>query len=165
MRNPQGDCALNPEARQIETDFGKVPLEAVLNTGLFSEAKRRHIRFGTKSYTIPAPMCRRRKNTVWQVSCIGKGVPSTREVSIFSQQALAGRNSRKGTFLACHPSGLGGPSVRCWNAASLRAHGLWWRQFQDGWPSDPQFQEQLDSRWDGAWGDRRRSSFHRFRYG
>ncbi len=31
-------AALNPEARQIETDFGRVPLEAILDTGLFDEA-------------------------------------------------------------------------------------------------------------------------------
>ena len=32
-------AALNPDARQIEADFGKIPLEAILNTGLFDEAK------------------------------------------------------------------------------------------------------------------------------
>ena len=31
--------ALNPDARQIETDFGRVPLQAVLNTRLFREGK------------------------------------------------------------------------------------------------------------------------------
>ena len=28
-------AALNPQARQVETDFGEVPLKAILNTGLF----------------------------------------------------------------------------------------------------------------------------------
>jgi G3E family GTPase len=32
-------AALNPDARVIETDFGHLPLSAILDTGLFSEAK------------------------------------------------------------------------------------------------------------------------------
>lgn len=32
-------AALNPDARQVETDFGKVSLATILNTGLFDEAK------------------------------------------------------------------------------------------------------------------------------
>ncbi|MGO7830394.1 GTP-binding protein, partial [Rhizobium johnstonii] len=32
-------AALNPDDRQVETDFGKVSLETVLDTGLFDEAK------------------------------------------------------------------------------------------------------------------------------
>ncbi|WP_376712072.1 GTP-binding protein [Bradyrhizobium hereditatis] len=34
--------------------------------------------------------------------------------------------------------------------------GFWWATVpRPSWPSHPQFQEQLNSRWDGTWGDRR----------
>lgn len=32
-------AALNPDALQVETDFGRIPLATVFNTGLFDEAK------------------------------------------------------------------------------------------------------------------------------
>jgi hypothetical protein len=34
--------------------------------------------------------------------------------------------------------------------------GFWWATVpKQSWPSHPQFQEYLGSRWDGTWGDRR----------
>ena len=54
----------------------------------------------------------------------GKTSLRSRQALVFSQQALAGCDSRQGTFLACHPSGLGGSPLRCWDATSVRAHGL-----------------------------------------
>ena len=35
----QDHRALNPDARQVETDFGRVPLDAILDTGLFDHDK------------------------------------------------------------------------------------------------------------------------------
>jgi G3E family GTPase len=149
--------ALNPDARQIETDFGKVPLEAVLNTSLFDEAK---------AATHP----------LWHKELYGFGahVPETEEYGVssfvyrarrpfdperfraFLDKPWPGVLRVKGHFwLATRPDWAGllsvaGAQRRC------EPEGLWWAAVpRQNWPRDPQFHQFLRSRWDGAWGDRR----------
>jgi G3E family GTPase len=150
-------AALNPRARQIETDFGEVPLAAILGTGLFSE---------TKAATHP----------LWhkELNSPETHVPETEEYGIssfvyrerrpfdpvkflsFLNQPWPGVIRAKGHFwLATRPDWGGVLSVagmqrRC------EPMGLWWASVpRSTWPDHPQFREEVDSRWDGIWGDRR----------
>ncbi|MCA1453719.1 GTP-binding protein [Bradyrhizobium sp. BRP22] len=150
-------AALNPRARQIETDFGQVPLGAVLNTGLFNEAR---------AATHP----------LWQKELYSPDshVPETEEYGIssfvyrerrpfdpvrllsFLNKPWPGVIRAKGHFwLATRPDWVGLLSVagmqrRC------EPMGYWWATVpKASWPSHSQFQEHLNNQWDGAWGDRR----------
>ena len=150
-------AALNPEARQVETDFGKVPLKAILDTGLFDEAKAATHPLWYKELYSP-----------------DSHVPETEEYGIssfvyrerrpfdparllsFLNKPWPGVIRAKGHFwLATRPDWVGLLSVagvqrRC------EPMGYWWATVpKPSWPSHPQFQEHLDSRWDDAWGDRR----------
>ena len=62
-------------------------------------------------------------STEYLASFTGKDVPSIQSGFCHSSIALAGCDTCQRTFLACHPSGLGGSSLRCRNATALRAHG------------------------------------------
>ena len=148
-------AALNPEARQIETDFGRIPLEAILGTGLFDEANAA-------------------TNPLWykELQSPGSHVPETEEYGItsfvyrerrpfdpakllaFLNKPWPGVIRAKGYFwLATRPDWVGLLSVagvqrRC------EPMGYWWATVPK--PERPsQLQGHLDDRWDDTWGDRR----------
>ena len=150
-------AALNPQARQVETDFGEVPLKVILNTGLFREANAATHPLWHKELYSP-----------------NSHVPETEEYGIssfvyrerrpfdpgrllsFLNKPWPGVIRAKGHFwLATRPDWVGLLSVagmqrRC------EPMGFWWATVpKPNWPSHPQFQEHLNSRWDGIWGDRR----------
>jgi G3E family GTPase len=150
-------AALNPDARQMETDFGKVPLAAILNTGSFDEAKASAHPLWHKELYSP-----------------GTHVPETEEYGVssfvyrarrpfdpsrfrgFLDKPWPGVLRAKGHFwLASRPLHVGlmsaaGVQRRC------EPMGLWWAAVpRQDWPSHPEFHEFLESRWDSAWGDRR----------
>ena len=150
-------AALNPHARQVETDFGEVPPAAILNTGLFNEAK-----------AATHPLWHKELNSP------DSHVPETEEYGIssfvyrerrpfdpgrllsFLNKPWPGVIRAKGHFwLATRPDWVGLLSVagmqrRC------EPMGYWWATVpKPKWPSHPQFQEHLNSRWDSTWGDRR----------
>ena len=70
-------AALNPDARQIEADFGKIPLKRFSTPASLMKRRPRHIHSGTRNCTTRAPICRRPKNLGSQASSIAQGVPST----------------------------------------------------------------------------------------
>ena len=149
--------ALNPEAAQIEVDFGKVPLKTVLNTHLFSESKAATRPLWYKELYSPHTH-----------------IPETDEYGIssfvyrerrpfdpvkfrsFLDEPWPGIIRAKGYFwLATRPDWVGvfsaaGAQRRC------EPGGLWWTTIPRSiWPSDPQLQEHVNSLWDDTWGDRR----------
>ncbi len=150
-------AALNPDARQVEVDFGRVPLATVLNTGLFDEEKAAAHPLWHKELYSP-----------------GAHVPETEEYGVssfvyrtrrpfdpmrfraFLDAPWPGVIRAKGHFwLATRPRHVGLMSVagvqrRCEPA------GLWWAAVpRQDWPNHPQFRERLESQWDRTWGDRR----------
>ncbi|NLS04838.1 GTP-binding protein [Rhizobium sp. P32RR-XVIII] len=150
-------AALNPDARQVETDFGKVPLATVLNTGLFDEAKAAAHPLWHKELYSP-----------------GAHVPEAEEYGVssfvyrtrrpfdpvrfreFLDEPWPGVIRAKGYFwLATRPRHVGlisaaGVQRRC------EPMGLWWAAVpRHDWPSHQQFRQHLHSLWDSAWGDRR----------
>lgn len=150
-------AALNPRARQIETDFCEVPPQAILNTGLFHEAKAATHPLWDKELNSPA-----------------SHVPETEEYGIssfvyserrpfdpasllsFLNKPWPGVLRAKGHFwLATRPDWVGLLSVagmqrRC------EPMGYWWATVpKSTWPSHPHVQQHLNERWDSTWGDRR----------
>ncbi|MEI5679004.1 MULTISPECIES: GTP-binding protein [unclassified Mesorhizobium] len=150
-------AALNPDARVIETDFGYLPLGAILDTGLFSEAKAA-------------------RHPLWHKELYGWGdhVPETEEYGIasfvyrarrpfdpsklndFLERDWAGLIRAKGHFwLATRPDWIGLLSI-AGTQRRTEAKGLWWVTVPKAhWPRYPQFRELLDRHWSDVWGDRR----------
>ena len=149
--------ALNPDARLIETDFARVPLDEVLDTGLFS-------------------LERAETNPLWfkELNGFRDHVPETEEYGIrsfvyrahrpFNPQLLAdfvGRSwpgvvRAKGFFwLATRPFHVGELSQA---GALVRTgrRGLWWAAVpQSRWPDDPDWRRSMAPYLDPVWGDRR----------
>lgn len=146
---------LNPRARIEMAEHGRVPLEKVLNTGLFDfeEAAR-------------APG--------WLQELRGSHTPETQEYGIGSfvyrarrpfhpqrfydlvQEEWPGVVRSKGYFwLASHP----GLAASWSQAGAMARHGVagyWWAAVpEERWPDDPESRAIIRSKWDGEVGDAR----------
>jgi len=149
--------ALNRDAKILEADFAKVPLSAVVDTGLFDFERAHEHPMWFKELYEP-----------------GAHTPETEEYGIASfvyrarrpfhparfQQVLArtwpGLVRAKGLFwLATRPSWVGDMSIA---GAIGRTNGMgyWWVAVpQERWPDDAEWRALLDRRWQPGWGDRR----------
>ncbi|MFC5757166.1 GTP-binding protein [Rhizobium sp. GCM10022189] len=150
-------AALNPDARVVEAVFGQVPLDAILDTGLFSEA-------------------RAARHPLWHKELYGWGehVPETEEYGISSfvyrarrpfdparlcallDEPLKGIIRAKGHFwLATRPDEIGLLSI-AGTQCRIGTRGFWWASVARAyWPRHPQFLQMIEKHWDQAWGDRR----------
>jgi G3E family GTPase len=150
-------AALNPDAYIVETDFGDVPLAAILDTGLFDEAKAA-------------------RHPLWHKELYGFGdhVPETEQYGIasfvyrarrpfdptkfrdFLAQTWPGLIRAKGHFwLATRPDWVGLLSIA---GAQCRVdgRGLWWVAVpRTSWPRHSQFRALIAKHWSHIWGDRR----------
>ena len=150
-------AALNPEARQVETDFGKVPLKAIFDTGLFDEAKAAtHPLWYKELYSPDSHVPETEEYGITSFVYRERRPFDPERLLSFLNKPWPGVIRAKGHFwLATRPDWVGLLSVagvqrRC------EPMGYWWATVpKPNWPSHPQFQEHLDSRWDDAWGDRR----------
>ena len=149
--------ALNPSAELIETDFAQVPLDRVLDTGLFN-----------------LEMAER--NPLWfkELNGFADHVPETLEYGIrsfvyrarrpfnpalldrFIARAWPGVVRAKGFFwLATRPHFVGELSQA---GALVRTgrRGLWWSAVPpQRWPDDPDWAASMRAYLDPVWGDRR----------
>ncbi|GAA0612278.1 GTP-binding protein [Paenochrobactrum glaciei] len=149
--------ALNPDARMIETDFGRVAVKDVLGTGLFDFAKAE-------------------QNPLWFKELHGfkDHIPETEEYGIrsfvyrakrpfdpmlfqaFINEPWAGVVRAKGFFwLATQPNRVGEISQA---GALVRTSklGLWWASVpRERWPNDPAFEQLMQPYLHPVWGDRR----------
>jgi G3E family GTPase len=150
-------AALNPDARVIETGFGRLKLDAILNTGLFSEA-------------------RAARHPLWHKELFGWGdhAPETEEYGIssfvyrsrrpfdpsrlrdFLDRKWPGLIRAKGHFwLATRPDEIGLLSI-AGTQCRIDTKGFWWASVPKAqWPRYPQFHQLMNRHWDEVWGDRR----------
>ena len=149
--------ALNPSADLIETDFAKVPLDRVLDTGLFSlEAAE--------------------TNPLWfkELNGFKDHIPETEEYGIrsfvyrerrpfnplllsrFVNSSWPGVVRAKGFFwLATRPHHVGELSQAGALVRTSR-RGLWWSAVpEQRWPDDPDWRASMRPYLDKVWGDRR----------
>lgn len=146
---------LNPQARLLESTFGKVPLNEILNTGLFD-------------------MDEAGETAGWLCELRGEHTPETEEYGISSFVYRARRPFHPERFMACLGSDWPGV-IRSkgffWLAtrmdwagmlsqagAACRTHGagLWWCSVDRSvWPEEPEERQLIHNLWDPIWGDRR----------
>jgi G3E family GTPase len=149
--------SLNADAKLIETDFGRAPLAALLDTGLFSEEKAQ-------------------RHPLWYKELYGSAehVPETEEYGIqsfvyrarrpfhpekfkaFVDATWPGLIRAKGHFwLATRPDWVGEFSL-AGAIARVSAMGHWWAAIpKQHWPDHPDWKAMMDEKWHAAWGDRR----------
>jgi G3E family GTPase len=146
---------LNPEAKIVRAERGRLPLSEVLGTGLFDDERAR---------TYPG----------WARELAGMHTPETEQYGIssfvfrarrpFHPQRLhalfaaewRGVVRSKGFFwLASRPAEVGSWSQAGVNCQLGRA-GYWWAAAsRDTWPTDPEAVEEILDGWEEPWGDRR----------
>jgi G3E family GTPase len=149
--------SLNPDARLVESDHGRVPLAEVLDTELFAEGK--------------AEM-----NPLWAKELYGfaEHVPETVEYGIesfvyrarrpfdpvkfrkFLNQSWPGVVRAKGHFwLATRPDWVGEMS-QAGSQVTSQGLGRWWAAVpKSRWPDGDTFERLVRAKWDPVWGDRR----------
>ena len=149
--------ALNPDARQVKTDFGRAPLDAILDTGLFDHDKAQ-------------------AHPLWHKELHGfsEHVPETEEYGIssfvyrarrpfhpqkfnaFLGLSWPGLVRAKGHFwLATRPDWVGEMSL-AGAICRTEAMGFWWAAVPRArWPDHPEWKAILNRHWHGVWGDRR----------
>lgn len=149
--------ALNPSAEVIETDFSRVPLDRVLDTGLFS-------------------LERAETNPLWYKELNGfrDHVPETEEYGIrsfvyrarrpfnpllldrFIKSGWEGVVRAKGFFwLATRPQHVGELS-QAGALVRTERRGTWWASVpQSRWPDDEDWRNAMRPYLDPVWGDRR----------
>ncbi|MBM3534698.1 MAG: GTP-binding protein [Alphaproteobacteria bacterium] len=149
--------ALNPDARLVEADFGRVPLDAVLDTGLFDPAKAE-------------------SHPLWHKELYGHAehVPETEVYGIssfvyrarrpfhpelfhaFLARTWPGLIRAKGHFwLATRPDWVGEMSI-AGAISRTGAMGQWWAAVpRKRWPDDEEWRGAIKEHWHRLWGDRR----------
>jgi G3E family GTPase len=146
---------LNPRARVLECSYGRVPLEEVLNTGLFDLEEAA----GDED---------------WLREERGSHTPETEEYGISSFVYRAHRPFHPGRFMECIR--LDWPGVfrakgYFWLASRLdwagsfslagsmvatEAAGFWWAAVpREDWPEEPEDLARIEQQWREPWGDRR----------
>ncbi|MBI1298501.1 GTP-binding protein [bacterium] len=147
---------LNPEATLLHAEYGKVPLEMVMGTGIFDFEKASR-----------APG--------WAKELRGEHTPETEEYGISSfvyrarrpfhpqrfydllmSEAIEGVLRSKGFFWLATRMDL----AMLWSQAGVKANikpsGKWWATVpRDQWPTDPRARNYVTQRWEEPFGDRR----------
>jgi G3E family GTPase len=146
---------LNPEARTVRATRGVIPLEAVLNTGLFDEA-------------------RAAESAGWARELAGEHTPETEAYGISSFVYRARRPLHPARFMAWLDSEWTGvvrskgffwlatrmEEVGSWSqagaAGAVTGAGFWWAAApKDAWPEDEASRSEIAAQWQEPWGDRR----------
>jgi len=148
---------LNPEARIVRAERGRVPLDTVLGTGLFDFDK-----------AAQAPG--------WMKELRGEHVPETLEYGIASFVYRArlpfhpgrfwellnhaavwdGVLRSKGFFWLASRANVTGLWSQAGGAANCEAAGMWYAALpRDQWPQDAETRAQVARDWVEPWGDRR----------
>jgi G3E family GTPase len=150
-------AALNPDARQIEADYGRLALSAVLNTDLFDDVKAAaHPLWHKELYTPGAHVPETEEYGVSSFVYRARRPFDPVRFLAFLDEPWPGVIRAKGHFwLATRPRHVGlmsaaGVQRRC------EPMGYWWATVpRQDWPEDIQFRAHLDTQWHSLWGDRR----------
>ena len=150
-------AALNPDARQVETDFGRAPLATVLGTGLFDEASAaRHPLWHKELYDPAGHVPETEEYGVTSFVYRARCPFDPTRFRAFLDQPWPGVIRAKGYFwLATRPRHVGVMS-----AAGVQRRcdplGFWWAAIpRQDWPDHEEFHRRLLDCWDSDWGDRR----------
>jgi len=149
--------ALNPVAHVIETKFGDVPLDQVLNTGRFDfQRAQTHPLWYRELYNFNEHTPETEEYGIRHFTWRDPRPLHPQRFMRFLNSEWVGILRAKGHFwLATRPEWVGelsqaGPLVR------HQAMGAWWAAIDRAqWPEDPRWRDLIESRWHPVFGDRR----------
>jgi G3E family GTPase len=149
--------ALNPVARLIETDQSRVPLGAVLETGLFDfERARQHPLWAQELYGFRDHVPETEEYGVSSFVYRARAPFHPARVHAALNGALPGVIRAKGHFwIATRPDWVAEFSL-AGAVSSVTPLGRWWAGVpRDRWPDDPDSLDRMAENWREPWGDRR----------
>ena len=149
--------ALNPEAKLIETDYAKTPMDTIFDTGLFDyEKAHQHPLWFKELYGFADHTPETEEYGVGSFVYRARRPFDPVKFRSFLRKTLPGVVRAKGHFwLATRPSWVGELSV-AGAMSQTRGLGFWWTAVpKDRWPEDQRWRDHLNGNWDELFGDRR----------
>ncbi|HUI20068.1 MAG TPA: zinc metallochaperone GTPase ZigA [Methylocella sp.] len=149
--------ALNADARILETDFGRAPLQDMLDTGLFNEEKaQRHPLWYKELYSFGEHVPETEEYGVQSFVYRARRPFHPEKFNAFINQTWPRLIRAKGHFwFATRPNWVGEFSL-AGAIARVSAKGHWWAAIpKKHWPDHPEWKRMFDRNWDKVWGDRR----------
>jgi G3E family GTPase len=150
--------SLNPEAKLVEADHSRVPLSAVLDTGLFEEGKaEQHPLWAKELYGFADHAPETETYGIESFVYRARRPFHPARFRKFLNEEWPGVVRAKGHFwLATRPDWVGEMS-QAGSQVTSQALGRWWSAIPRArWPQDnPSFESLLNQHWDETWGDRR----------
>ncbi|ACL56098.1 zinc metallochaperone GTPase ZigA [Methylobacterium nodulans] len=148
---------LNADARIVPARYGEVPLDAVLNTGLFSEEKaERHPLWYKELFSPEAHRPETEEYGIRSFVYRARRPFHPERFDAVLRRTWPGLIRAKGHFwLATRPDWVGEVSL-AGAIARTGALGRWWAAVpRRHWPDHPEWRQLLDRHWSPVWGDRR----------
>ncbi|MCW5714069.1 MAG: zinc metallochaperone GTPase ZigA [Bauldia sp.] len=150
-------ASLNGDARIVEADFARVPLDAVLDTGLFSEEKaEQHPLWFKELYGFKDHVPETEEYGIQSFVYRARRPFAPEKLNAFIKRTWPGLIRAKGHFwLATRPNWVGEFSL-AGAIARVEPMGSWWVAVpRDRWPDHPEWRQALNRNWHRIWGDRR----------
>lgn len=151
-------ASLNADARIVTSDFGRVPLNAVLDTGLFDEAKAaQHPLWAKELYGYASHQPETEEYGIESFVYRARQPFEPAKLHAFlTDGGLDNVVRAKGHFwLATRPDWVGELAVAGSQTMTARM-GRWWGSIsKHHWPDDDRFERFVAKHWDAVWGDRR----------
>lgn len=149
--------ALNPDAQVVFADFGRVPLEAVLETGLFdSEKAQGHPLWAKELYGFASHVPETEEYNISSFVYRARRPFHPEKFAEFLAATWPGLIRAKGHFwIATRPEWVGEMSI-AGAICRTEALGFWWAHVpKERWPKSTEWRQILNRHWHSVWGDRR----------
>lgn len=151
-------ASLNADARIITSDYGQVPLDAILDTGLFDEEKAaQHPLWAKELYGYASHQPETEEYGIESfVYRARRPFDPAKFYAFLTTNGLNAVVRAKGHFwLATRPDWVGELAVAGAQTMTSRM-GRWWAGIpKSRWPDDGRFERFVAGHWDDVWGDRR----------
>lgn len=152
-------ASLNADARIVEADFAQVPLDTILDTGLFDDERAEQHPLWAKElygYADHRPESEEYGVESFVYRARRPFDPKRLHDFLTGGQALDKVIRAKGHFwLATRPDFLG-ELAKAGSQVSVSRMGRWWAAVpKSRWPEDGSFERFVLKNWDPIWGDRR----------
>ncbi|MCA1296804.1 GTP-binding protein [Stappia indica] len=149
--------SLNPDARLIETDFGRVPVDSIFDTGLFDfETAHQHPLWAKELYGFADHVPETEEYGVSSFVYRARRPFDPERVHAILGGALPGVIRAKGHFwIATRPDWVAEYSL-AGALSSVQPLGRWWASVpRERWPGGPEARDHLKRMWHPVFGDRR----------
>ena len=152
-------ASLTADARIIEADRSEVPLDTILNTGLFDEERAEEHPLWAKElfdYASHRPESEEYGVESFVYRARQPFDPAKLHAFLTGGKSLEKVIRAKGHFwLATRPDYLG-ELAKAGHQSSVSRMGRWWAAVpKNRWPDDGSFEQHVLRHWDPVWGDRR----------